>query len=1057
MSLFKNFHGSSKDRHINLGSNTGASSPDSVIARARVERQTRERLRKEEVAARRIQKVWRGRKDAQCTKDQLLVDLQSGKYQREQAARALTVVLWKGIGDEKDLRNLRAFSAWASQSCSTSSGSPLPLLEPLSRDKTYLSSLSILSTRALQFVARNSSSNEILPILALLENLLDCEQYTFLGTDQADVLEFLVVKLVQHGWVENLGPSKKKSAATPIIMRLLPRPLSLFPDHDIVESAVLPPFINTLLAIPQLPSSLPIPSLTHLTKSLPIISKLLPYAAANPAVLMQNSLATEMGKTHLLANLGFMVVQTGIIQQQDTKSVVAWVNVLTRLLEGVDDQWGLWLENKGVWGRSVSAAVQTAAIVESMEGNDLDIERDNRITNRKRNIQDRGSAPPGIVNRVLSIVGPDHLNFLTTTYIRQPAMTQPYIRYMLALLTKFRGSVRFDGIMEVLGGQSGTRLVRDLWRNQVRGKWPSAASKQAWDRLFSPTAGDAATASDTIRLQSLLLLTHIYIHHLLTVTDEEFFAPPSRDAAALSLDEVTELSGIWRDVAFWGYWSGLGNGLSPEIAKQKEEIRGLMTKGVLAITARDARRRFTPPDFWHMTSMFDLPSFIDAVCIEEQQLEQQDEDAMDDEDENGDSQRLPPALIQRRRQISKRQMALISPRLGLLNNLPMTIPFAARVEIFNDNDREKLGIDRYMRRRHMNHQATIRRGHISEDGFSELYNLGPLMKGTIQIRFIDEWGQEEAGIDGGGLFKEFLTSLSKEAFDTDRGLWLSTSQNELYPNPHSYAKETHQLHWYTFIGRVLGKALYEGVLVDVAFAGFFLAKWLGRQSYLDDLASLDPELYKGLVQLKNYAGNPEDLSLNFTVAEEEFGVTRSIDLVTGGSDIAVTRLNRMEYIQLVCDYKLNRQIAPQCEAFFSGLSDIIDPKWLRMYDQMELQTLIGGTLSPIDVDDLERNCAMPDGTDDDTIRLFWKVVRSFNQTELKALLKFVTSTPNPPLLGFKFLNPNFGIRLAGNDTTRLPSASACANLLKLPRYQDERTLRIKLLQAINSNAGFDLS
>lgn len=114
------------------------------------------------------------------------------------------------------------------------------------------------------------------------------------------------------------------------------------------------------------------------------------------------------------------------------------------------------------------------------------------------------------------------------------------------------------------------------------------------------------------------------------------------------------------------------------------------------------------------------------------------------------------------------------------------------------------------------------------------------------------------------------------------------------------------------IGRVLGKALYEGVLVDVSFAGFFckskaterhehhahdtplVAKWLGRQSYLDDLASLDPELYKGLVQLKNYPGNPEDLSLNFTVAEEEFGVTRSIDLVPGGSDIAVTRVNRME-------------------------------------------------------------------------------------------------------------------------------------------------------------------
>ena len=46
-----------------------------------------------------------------------------------------------------------------------------------------------------------------------------------------------------------------------------------------------------------------------------------------------------------------------------------------------------------------------------------------------------------------------------------------------------------------------------------------------------------------------------------------------------------------------------------------------------------------------------------------------------------------------------------------------------------------------------------------------------------------------AGIDGGGVFKEFLTSICKEVFDTDRGLWLATKKNELYPNPHSYATE----------------------------------------------------------------------------------------------------------------------------------------------------------------------------------------------------------------------------------------------------------------------------
>ena len=57
--------------------------------------------------------------------------------------------------------------------------------------------------------------------------------------------------------------------------------------------------------------------------------------------------------------------------------------------------------------------------------------------------------------------------------------------------------------------------------------------------------------------------------------------------------------------------------------------------------------------------------------------------------------------------------------------------------------------------------------------------------GGLRIDDLDS----RAGIDGGGVFKEFLTSLTKEVFDSDRGLWLSTRQHELYPNPHGYATD----------------------------------------------------------------------------------------------------------------------------------------------------------------------------------------------------------------------------------------------------------------------------
>lgn len=47
--------------------------------------------------------------------------------------------------------------------------------------------------------------------------------------------------------------------------------------------------------------------------------------------------------------------------------------------------------------------------------------------------------------------------------------------------------------------------------------------------------------------------------------------------------------------------------------------------------------------------------------------------------------------------------------------------------------------------------------------------------------------------------------------------------------------------------------------------------------------------------------------------------------------------------------------------------------------------------------------------------------------------------------------------LGGRDVDRLPSASTCYNMLKLPNYRRAATLRKKLLYAIQSGAGFELS
>ncbi len=55
------------------------------------------------------------------------------------------------------------------------------------------------------------------------------------------------------------------------------------------------------------------------------------------------------------------------------------------------------------------------------------------------------------------------------------------------------------------------------------------------------------------------------------------------------------------------------------------------------------------------------------------------------------------------------------------------------------------------------------------------------------------------------------------------------------------------------------------------------------------------------------------------------------------------------------------------------------------------------------------------------------------------------------------LDPPFCIQNAGSEPDRLPTASTCMNLLKLPEFKDEKTLREKLYYAIKSGAGFELS
>ena len=78
------------------------------------------------------------------------------------------------------------------------------------------------------------------------------------------------------------------------------------------------------------------------------------------------------------------------------------------------------------------------------------------------------------------------------------------------------------------------------------------------------------------------------------------------------------------------------------------------------------------------------------------------------------------------------------------------------------------------------------------------------------------------------------------------------------------------------------------------------------------------------------------------------GESVTIDLKPGGADIAVTEENKKEYVDLMVEYYISKRVKDQFIAFISGFNELIPQDLITLFDEHELELLIGG-MSEIDV------------------------------------------------------------------------------------------------------------
>ena len=229
----------------------------------------------------------------------------------------------------------------------------------------------------------------------------------------------------------------------------------------------------------------------------------------------------------------------------------------------------------------------------------------------------------------------------------------------------------------------------------------------------------------------VFLFCRCYLHRLMVTDDSEFY----EQQTPFPLPHLVDLALLLRQYVNRRFWAGeveggsaaaraaASGGKASAVREMRQLHREAATGLLHQLYDRNARREFCPLDTWLQKGMQ-----MDAFGI-----------SSTDED---------------------------SRTLVILREFPHVIPLHDRVRKFQElieQDRQASALPET--------HVKIRRQHVVEDGFSKLGGFRSELKGVVKVHFVNESGIDEAGIDMGGLYKEFLTTLIERAFHPDYGLF----------------------------------------------------------------------------------------------------------------------------------------------------------------------------------------------------------------------------------------------------------------------------------------------
>ncbi|PXF50091.1 E3 ubiquitin-protein ligase UPL3 [Gracilariopsis chorda] len=313
---------------------------------------------------------------------------------------------------------------------------------------------------------------------------------------------------------------------------------------------------------------------------------------------------------------------------------------------------------------------------------------------------------------------------------------------------------------------------------------------------------------------------------------------------------------------------------------------------------------------------------------------------------------------------------------------------------------------------------------------------------------------------------------------------------------------------FQFIGRLLGKALIDGRLLDLRFSetfsqlllaycrvifdgyrsmksstagpsvinedGFKYSKheslsllesidrekvWCAYTSGTSVMTLLDSVDHILAVSLKSIMKMIADgegdsipgLSMTFVLPGDD-----SIELVKDGSNIDVDENNAEEFVRRVAYHVLFGGVYQQAEALLRGLGELIDITNLLVFKASEIELLFcGPSYEKWTVDFLVQATRCDHGFTHESpaVKCFLLLLSELDQEDQQRFVQFTTGSPALPLGGLRNLHPRLTIVKRTPESGRspdqcLPTVMTCTNYFKLPDYSSYEIAKKQVMYAV---------